>query len=361
MKYTHPCMWEGQLTDIQQSAANRIAQAIRSNEKELLVWAVCGSGKTEMLFPGLTAALQLGKRICVATPRADVVRELLPRLQKAFPSVPIQALYGGSRDKDGTTQLIITTTHQLMRFKQAFDVVIIDEIDAFPYHADPSLPLATTRAQKQLHTIIYLTATPRPELHRRIKLNQLPHLFVPVRFHGKPLPVPTCKMCFSLKKDLYKGALPKSFIHWLKERENQQRQLLVFVPTIELANQMLESLATVLIKENIIRSKQAIAAVHAEDTDREEKVAAFRKNQLVALLTTTILERGVTFPSIDVAVIQADHEVFDESALVQIAGRAGRSADDPKGEVIYFHQGKTTAITGSIRSIRSMNKRGGFV
>src|SRR5699024_11472258 len=74
------------------------------------------------------------KRVCIATPRADVVRELLPRLQEAFSTVPIEALYGGSKDKEATAQIILSTTHQLLRFQDAFDVLIIDEIDAFPYH-----------------------------------------------------------------------------------------------------------------------------------------------------------------------------------------------------------------------------------
>ncbi len=76
--------------------------------------------------------------------------------------------------------------------------------------------------------------------------------------------------------------------------------------------------------------------VHAEDSKREEKVELFRRKEIDILFTTTILERGVTFPAIDVAVLHAGHDVFDEAALVQIAGRAGRSPQDPTGEVLFF-------------------------
>lgn len=41
---------------------------------------------------------------------------------------------------------------------------------------------------------------------------------------------------------------------------------------------------------------------------------------------------------------RAEEEIFSESALVQIAGRAGRSFEVPYGEVIYFHYGKTEAM-----------------
>src|SRR5690625_3846493 len=90
----HACHWEGRLTVAQQKAADRIKQTIDNQEKELLIWAVAGSGKTEVLFPGIERALQKGSRVCIATPRADVVRELQPRIQAAFPTNNVDALYG---------------------------------------------------------------------------------------------------------------------------------------------------------------------------------------------------------------------------------------------------------------------------
>ena len=360
-KYQSPCSWKGNLTKAQQKAAIRIVKAIQQKEKELLVWAVCGSGKTEMLFNGITKALQLGMRICIATPRQDVVRELTPRIKEAFLTVPIEGLYGGSKDRDGSSQLMIATTHQLLRFREAFDVLIIDEIDAFPYHKDPSLPYAAKRAIKKNGTMIYLTATPNKHLQNRIRKKELSHVFVPVRFHGHPLIIPSFKLCFSLKKYLNHSILPDSVVNWIKQRNNKQRQMLIFLPTIALTENLLESITTILFKENIVKTKKEVAAVHAEDVSREEKIQAFRNRTLTVLLTTTILERGVTFPSVDVIVLQADHEVFDEAALVQIAGRAGRSVDDPSGQVVFFHQGKTNAMVRARDLIQQMNKKGGFI
>lgn len=359
--HDHPCTWKGELTVYQNQASQRIAQAIEKNEKEVLTWAVCGAGKTEMIFAGITKALQQGKRLCLATPRADVVRELKPRLQSAFADVTIKALYGGSPDKDSSAQLILATTHQLLRFSEAFDVMIIDEVDAFPYHADPSLAFATSRARTSSCTTIYLTATPRQEQKLRMTRKQLPYVFVPLRYHGYPLPVPQMKMTFRLKKELQAYRPPSTFISWLKKRKQPNRQLLIFVPTISLAENLLTHVTRVLLAENMIKHQADIAFVHAEDEDREEKVRQFRDKTLTAIITTTILERGVTFPSVDVVIFDAGHDVFDEAALVQISGRAGRSADDPTGEVIFFHDGKTEAMIQAIQSIKQMNKRGGGI
>ncbi|MFC4403524.1 DEAD/DEAH box helicase [Gracilibacillus xinjiangensis] len=343
-----PCHWEGSLTKYQLQAADAIQQAVTATGQELLIWAVCGAGKTEMLFPGITTAIKQGKRICLATPRADVVRELSPRLQQAFPNTEMEALYGGTEDRKETGQLIITTTHQLIRYFKAFDLMIIDELDAFPYHNDKSLHQLADRAKKQDATTVYLTATPRKKEKRKIETKKLPVIFVPIRFHGHPLPIPQLMLDIQLRKKLKQSKLPESLSAFIRSRA-PERQFLLFVPTVEMLSQMEGMLAEFPLP---------FTTVHAEDTERKEKISAYRNKQYDLLITTTILERGVTFPSIDVVILDAGHEVFDEAAIVQIAGRAGRSPKDPSGDVLLIHQGKTNAMVDAISQIKQMNRKG---
>ncbi len=101
---------------------------------------------------------------------------------------------------------------------------------------------------------------------------------------------------------------------------------------------------------------ERIEGVHAEDPKRAEKVQAFRDGRIPLLVTTTILERGVTVPNIDVAVLGAEDRIFTESALVQIAGRVGRSAQFPNGDIRFFHYGKTREMVAAKRQIERMNK-----
>lgn len=341
----NPLAWQGKLTDKQRHASDRIIEAIETKQTEQLIHAVCGAGKTEMLFEGIALAIRQLKRVCLTSPRADVIRELLPRFRQAFPTTTIAGLYGDSGNNHQTAQLTLATTHQLLRYKNAFDLMIIDELDAFPYHADPSLPYATRRAQKSQSTMIYLTATPRDDLLKR----KPPTVFVPIRYHGEPLPVPTPILTYKLSQT----ELPNCFWKWYNQRQNKSRQLLIFTATINQAEHQRPSLIKKLPDKNI-------TSVHAEDPDRIDKVQQFRNKEIDILLTTTILERGVTFPSVDVAVIDAGHDVFDQAALVQIAGRAGRSPDDPTGEVVFIHDGYTRAIRDSLTAIQQMNKRAGF-
>lgn len=73
------------------------------------------------------------------------------------------------------------------------------------------------------------------------------------------------------------------------------------------------------------------------------------------MITTMILERGVTIANIDVAIFSTEHEVFEESALVQISGRVGRNPMYPHGEIVFFHYGITLAMESARRQIREMN------
>jgi len=157
------CTWQGQLTDQQATCAAEIQENFAARKRHLL-WAVTGAGKTEMLFPGIAWALAKGWRVALASPRVDVCLELAPRLQAAFADAKIAVLHGRNREPYQYRQLTICTTHQLLRFRAAFDVLIIDEVDAFPFAANPRLAYGVANATKSDGAILYLTATPSQEL-----------------------------------------------------------------------------------------------------------------------------------------------------------------------------------------------------
>lgn len=341
-----PLKWSGSLSDGQQVASDRVVKAISHNE-ELLVWAVCGAGKTELLFRGIEVAFASGKRVCIATPRTDVVLELTPRLQSVFPSLQVASLYGGSDDRHQFSPLTITTTHQLLRFYQAFDVMIVDEVDAFPYSVDPMLQFAVKNARKVDSCLIYLTATPSQKWQWECQCGKRKFVTIPARFHRHELPVPEFVWCGNWGKVVNKGQLPSKLHKWIEQRLLVDTPMLVFVPTVEWLTKLLPLFQVI---------DDRIESVHAEDPDRKEKVLGMRKKVIPLLLTTTILERGVTFPGLDVAVLGAEDRIFTESALVQIAGRVGRSSDKPFGNVTFFHNGRTQAMEKAKAQIVIMNK-----
>jgi competence protein ComFA len=302
-----------------------------------------------MLFPLISYELSRGSNVLVTTPRKDVVLELQPRLARAFPNMKIVSLYGGSEQRWERGQLTVATTHQLFRFSEAFDLVIIDEIDAFPYHNNPLLEYAACKTIAPGGAYIYLSATPPEHLQKQVRRKQMQCAKVPARFHRHPLPVPKMIATKPLESLLRQLTLPLSLLTAIQASMDRGAQLFMFVPKIH----MVEPCVNLLKR---LFPHIPIEGTSSKDEARGAKVQQFRDQQIRLLVTTTILERGVTIPKSDVLILGADSPIFDAAALVQMAGRAGRSKDDPAGHVYFAAHEKTAAQVKAIRQIREMNK-----
>ena len=300
-----------------------------------------------MMFETISLALKQQKRVCWAIPRADVVIELVPRLKQAFPYAKVIGLHGHSDEKMDYGDIVISTTHQLIRFYQAFDLLIIDEVDAFPYTFDEMLPRVAKKACKLTCATIYLSATPSKADQLAIKKGTLKCCLIPARYHLYSLDIPKFQWAGNLEKALKKGRLPNGVLRWMRKKLATNRRALLFVPTIAAGYLLQQALRKLLRLE--------VAFVYSSDEERLQKVRQFKEGIGQFLITTMILERGVTIIDIDVAIIAAHHEVFEESALVQISGRVGRSPKYPHGEIIFFHSGITMAMDRAREQIKRMN------
>lgn len=343
--------WSGQLSIQQTQASQEICDSYQQRKGKHLVWAVTGAGKTEMVFQAIDIALRAGKKVAIATPRIDVANELAPRFQVAFPKIAIQVLHGQSEQVyDHQVAMTVCSTHQLIRFRQAFDLLIIDEIDAFPYDGDPMLYQASEGAVTTSGTQILLTATPNRAQLTAIEQKKLAVSILPARYHRHHLPVPKHMWVGDWRSTIQKGKIPKILKHLLFNLITNKRRVLVFVPHIAYMLQLVKSCRGVFHGYHF-------ESVSSKDPDRVRKVQAMRDGAYDFLFSTTILERGVTFADIDVIVLGSEDRTYTTASLVQIAGRVGRKAEFPKGSVYLLHYGKTKASMGAIRQIKSMNRQ----
>lgn len=350
-KISNPILtWEGKLTNLQKDCSRDIINVFNQNKKHLL-WAVTGAGKTEMLFKGIEEAIKQNKRICIASPRIDVCNELFPRIQAAFKNTDMILLHGRQDEEYRYTQITVCTTHQLLKFYRAFDVLIIDEVDSFPYVSDAGLHFAAQNACKINSSLLYLTATPSEDLIKLVKHNELNISYLPLRFHRHLLPEINNKLIGNWRLRINKQKLPFKLLNLINNKIESNQRFLLFVPRIKDLGPLSE-----LLKMKF--NPQLWETVHSTDDKRIEKVQKMRDEKILFLITTTILERGVTFPGIDVIVLGAEDNIFSISALVQIAGRVGRKNDRPFGEVTFLINYYTKTIKKAVKQIKYMNKLG---
>ena len=342
--------WQGQLTPFQAQISQALCQAV-DEKRPSLVHAVTGAGKTEMIYAVVAKVLDRGGTVCIATPRIDVCIELHKRLVQDF-NCPIALLHGES-EAYFRTPLVIATTHQLLKFYQAFDLLIIDEVDAFPYADNPMLYHAVDQSTKEEGLQLFLTATSTEELDKKVKSGKLQRLSLPRRFHGNPLVVPRKVWLQGLNKKLEKDQLPKSLERYIIRQRQTGFPLLLFAPEIK-TGQKLTSILEKRFPDEII------SFVSSQTENRLDIVEGFRNKDITILVSTTILERGVTFPCVDVMVVQANHRLYTSSSLVQIGGRVGRSMERPTGDLLFFMEGSNRAIEKAIAEIKTMNQEAGY-
>ncbi len=357
----HKIELEYQLTRAQKDAAIALDNFVAGNNfKQCLVWAVCGAGKTDVVFWAIASIINSGGKVLFVSPRKDVISELLPRFEQVFPNLNANVLHGGQRDKYGIGQLTLATTHQTIRFYKMFDLVVLDEVDAYPYHGNKMLQYAVARATKGNGKTIYLTATPSENLYKLAESNTIELVRIPSRHHGQPLPVPQIILEKTLSYKINgEIVLPANIIRCIhRSVEGDLAQLFVFVPNVFLAKRVGEAIQEVVERPPFNDfSREWVQYSHSKDPQRDEKRLRFSRGDFPIFVTTTIMERGITVPRSNVLVLFAEKEqIFDAGTLVQMAGRAGRSSLFPHGKVWFAGAKTSEAMKNAVNWIIEMNQ-----
>lgn len=331
---------EFELNEIQKSASARLTEAIKQRHN-LMLYAVTGAGKTEITFEGIKYARRNGLNVAFVSPRIDVVKEVYLRLAEAFKGVRIDLMYSGVKSVF-TNMFTVCTVHQLFNYKDHYDVIIIDEVDAFPLPEEPLLMETIQRAAAADGSIILMTATPAAPMKKMAGKDNI--VTIARRYHGHDLAVP--KVIFhNAEKYINKNRMPKKLESLLDTIVNNQRRVLVFFPDIKMMQR-----AKAVLENKYPRME----SVYSGDAERFEKVQRMRDGEIDILLTTTILERGVTFLYLDVIVVDAHR--FDSAGLIQISGRVGRKPKDPTGSIWLLTVFNTSGIRRTIKVIREFNR-----
>ena len=259
------------------------------------------------------------------------------RLQSIFSKNDVIAVFGGHH-KRIVGDIICLTTHQLFRYKNYFDLLIMDEIDAFPFKGNRVLEQMFINSVKGHYVL--LTATPSNDLIKEFQKPGKDMMRLAVRFHKHPLPVPKLILGSSFK-------LHYKLVTKMKEFLKKNKQVFIFVPTVDDSKKLSIFIKLFFRKGTYINSKR---------NDNDVLIEDFRNKKYMYLVTTAVLERGVTIRDLQVIVFHADHAIYDSASLIQISGRAGRRKDAPEGEVIFYAKRNNEEIQRAIDDINANNK-----
>lgn len=317
------------LNQYQQQASDNLLLNIQQN-KNILLEAVCGAGKTEMLLESIKYLLNQELIIGLACPRKTLLIDLHQRISTYFQSHQFGLVYGDYKYLN-QAQLIFLTTHQLSKYQNYFDVLIIDEIDAFPFNDNYQLEKAAFKSAKQF---IFVSATPPLKY---LQAN-LVHLQVYHRHHLQMMPMPKLilshsgrmwyellKLCFALRK----------------------QPLIIFVPSIKLAQDLNRILKLFKFKSDWISS-----------TKQDLKIIDNLKNkQINVLISTSVLERGITLKGLNIIIYQACSKLFSKDVLIQMCGRVGRDQKLYDGYIYFLAKTKTPSIIQCLEQIALINDK----
>lgn len=292
--------------------------------KNAFLYSVCGSGKTEIMYESILYALNHNMKVLIAIPRKEIVKELYDRLKNVFINTKISFLDYLHHDDSG--ELIISTVNQMLYYEKEFDLIILDEADAYPYVLNSFLKRLLYKSLKSDGVLFLMSAT----IKERTNFDRY---IIKRRYHNYDLAKP-----IFIKHD-YKNMPSFSFFQRFLING---RKLIIYVSSIKLGKDLSAELNTDLLSSKNKKTRDIIEN--------------FKTNDKEILVSTTILERGVTIPNLDVLIYDGDNQVFTYQTIIQICGRVGRSYKDPSGNVYILYNKNHLKFKRVIKYIKEMNK-----
>lgn len=191
------------LSDAQRTAATTMADAVRAHEfAPFLLDGVTGSGKTEVYFEAIAAAMHAGRQVLVLLPEIALTEPFLERFEKRFGTVPVN-WHSGLRQTErrrawraiaaGEAQVVVGARSALFLPYPNLGLIVVDEAheasfkqeDGVHYHARD---VAVMRGLIEKFPVILASATPAIETRHQVELGRYAEIKLPSRYGGAEMP-----------------------------------------------------------------------------------------------------------------------------------------------------------------------------
>jgi ATP-dependent DNA helicase RecG len=349
-------MFPFELTRAQQRVIQEIAIDLgRPHPMARLVQGDVGCGKTAVAALAMRLVLDSGHQAALMAPTELLAEQHARTLERLFAATPYRvSLLSSSQPAperrgvldglaDGRERLVVGT-HALIQERVSFrelGLVVVDEQHRFGVVQRQSL----VDKGREPHLLV-MTATPIP---RSLALTLYGDLDLSVIDEQPPGRTPVTTVIRPA------SAAPKIFAFLRDELAARGRAFLVY-PTIEGA----EDPALPALEQRAAEVAAALpgvglGVVHGRmaRADQEGVTERFRRGDVQALLTTTVVEVGIDVPEASVVVIEGA-ERFGLSQLHQLRGRVGRG-ERRSWCILVVGEGATPAARRRLEALAGSN------
>lgn len=301
---------EFELTNDQKKAIYDISKDINSDiQARRVVIGDVGSGKTLVMLS--TAFMADKNKSIIMCPTSILANQIYSEAQK-FLKLNILLVTQKSKFKDEdikNADLIIGTHAILYQDLSEVAIVMVDEQHRFGSMQREMLSQLTKKNRKLPH-FIQFSATPIPRTQALMMSN-----FVNVSLI-KELPFPKKIDTEVIHKDDF-----KNLITHIKEEISNNNQVVIVYPLVEESSKFnYQSLEEG--KEFWVKNFENVYLTHGKDKNKDEVLEEF-KNCGNILLTTTVIEVGISLPRLTTIVI-VGAEKMGFASLHQLRGRVAR-------------------------------------
>jgi primosomal protein N' (replication factor Y) len=191
------------LSDAQREASAIFVDAVNAHAfAPFLLDGVTGSGKTEVYFEAIAAAIRVDRQVLVLLPEIALTEPFLERFEKRFGTVPVN-WHSGLRQSErrrawrsissGQARVVVGARSALFLPYPKLGLIIVDEAhessfkqeDGVHYHARD---VAVMRGLIEKFPVILASATPAIETRHQVDLGRYREIKLPARYGGAEMP-----------------------------------------------------------------------------------------------------------------------------------------------------------------------------
>lgn len=192
-----------EFSEAQDAAVHALRSAIDArNFSVTLLDGVTGSGKTEVYFEAVAAALAQGRQVLLMLPEIALTSQFLSRFEKRFGCRPVEwhsALGAAERGRvwkavaTGTARCVVGARSGLFLPYADLGLVVVDEEHDGGFKQDDRVhyqarDMAVVRGSLGQFPVVLASATPSIESHVNARTGRYRHAVLPGRFSGVQLP-----------------------------------------------------------------------------------------------------------------------------------------------------------------------------